>query len=145
MSDNIDDLFGVDSKDPKDIAQKPVNLQATTNQNVPQSTDDDEITYSPARTNNYKASRALATTFKTLSWVSGGIGGLSGLSALGSLGSNDGFGYNFGLAFGIMFLMVGLIFAFIFSFLSESINVMLDIEANSRQAAKTLENLLRAQ
>ena len=30
-------------------------------------------------------------------------------------------------------------------FLSESVNVMLDIEANSRQAAKTLEQLLRSQ
>lgn len=135
MSKKVEDLLGTKGSRSKSSKAKQVQSALV----------DDEITYTPGRTNNYKVSRALANTFKNLSWVSWGLTGLSGFSALVSLGSENALGINFGLYFGILLAILGVLFAFIFSFLSESINMMLDIEANSRQAAKTLEKILRSQ
>jgi len=100
----------------------------------------DEIQYSPSRANNYK-------TIKRISATSGGLAVLLGfLSVLLEIaGLSVTFrGEEAGLYWPIVggFGFASAVFCW---FLSESVNVMLDIEANTRQAAKTLEQLLRSQ
>lgn len=105
----------------------------------------DEITYSPSRVNNYKTIRGISTVLKVIAWLSVGVGVLS---AIGAIGSYDSGGYGGpGIDFYISLLSVfsNFVVAVFFAALSEGINVVLDIEANSRQTAKTLERLLRTQ
>lgn len=109
-----------------------------------QSDNSGEVSYSPSRTNNYKTIRGLSQLFKIVAWISVGIAGIFGLLALGS--SNSGYNgpgpeFYFSLIMVFQFLMVGALMALF----SEGINVFLDIEANSRQTAKTLERILRSQ
>lgn len=107
-----------------------------------------EITYSPSRVNNYKVMRKIAVSLEGLSDLSIGVGLIFTIIVLfvgfGFLSSNNGIGWVFVL-FSLFNVAITLIGKIIFSYLSESINVSLDIEANTRQAAKTLEKLLRSQ
>ena len=103
----------------------------------------DEITYSPARVNNY-------TTIKTVAKLFQGGAILAGLLAIWSLFNAIGayeprYGYSVELFIFGFFFAAGAATALVFAFLSESINVFLDVEANSRQTAKTLERILRSQ
>jgi hypothetical protein len=121
-------------------------------------TTDYVITYSPARTNNYKVLRNLSSILKVAAWLSG-IGSVSivltVLAALiiatGTVISRYGSNYDFswiwilGGFLGSFLFVSGVVSTLLFAFLSESVSVMLDVEANSRQAAKTLERLLRSQ
>lgn len=104
-----------------------------------------EITYSPSRTNNYKTTKGISSFLKLIAWLSVGAGVISALGALSSFDSG-GFGGP-GIEFYVSLISTFSNFtvAIFFAALSEGINVMLDIEANSRQTAKTLERLLRSQ
>lgn len=105
-----------------------------------------EITYSPSRTNNYKTIRAISTVLKGLALLAVVAAALSALGALGSVDElfrRNSFGGGFYLSLTGVFINIAV--ATILAFLSEAINVILDIEANSRQTAKTLERLLRSQ
>lgn len=105
---------------------------------------EDEVQYSPSRTNNYKTIRTISTIFKVLTWISVGLSVIAALGALGSLSSSYyGPGADFYLS--LVFVFYGLASAVVFAFLSESVNVILDIEANSRQTVKALERILRSQ
>ncbi len=113
------------------------------------SLEDVEIVYSPSRITNYKTLKALGAILKTFAYGAGIGGVISIVTALGNSNSTDQFGRSVGLgAEFYLFLVIGVMGIFTalpFAFLSESINVMLDIEANSRQAAKTLGRILKAQ
>lgn len=104
---------------------------------------DIEITYSPSRVSNYSALKNLAKFFKFLAWVLG-LGGIASL--LYSIQFYDGawgrpepeFSVFLSVGLGALFLVIPTMLK------AENINLMLDIEANSRQAAKTLERILRS-
>ena len=108
---------------------------------------DIEITYSPSRITNYAALKKLGQILKILAWIIG-IGGV--LSLFASLGHLDGGGYYSSGPDASFYILLGsgiinLFAAAIFLVFSESINVILDIEANTRQSAKTLGKILDAQ
>lgn len=103
-----------------------------------------EITYSPSRTNNYKTIRGISTVFKGLAWLSVGVAVLSVFGAIDALSNmRNGPGADFYVS--LMFIFYTLSMAVFFAFLSEGINVILDMEANTRQTTKVLERLLRTQ
>jgi len=160
MSDDLNDLLETkpESNKPKTpempkptVAPKPPVAQeknATPTQPIA-SLEDLEIVYSPSRVTNYKTLKALGAILKTFAYGSGIGGVISIVTALGNANSTDRFGryVGFGAEF-YLFLFIGVMGIFTalpFAFLAESINVMLDIEANSRQAAKTLGRILKAQ
>lgn len=146
MSHHIDDLLETNPKKDK------LSSQSAEAQPSPKPTDaspsktslaDIEITYSPSRVTNYATMKTLAKSLKGFAWLVG-IGGV--ISIIRAIGSLDG-GYGSEAELGL-YLVLGVIAFFLagqLSFFSESINVILDIEANSRQAAKTLERLLNSQ
>lgn len=108
-----------------------------------------EITYSPSRTNNYSAARFLSALFKLLAWLFFVLTILSIGGAIYIYGesytsyNNYTLGIDFYLSvFGVLFTLP---MAPIFALLSESISVILDTEANTRQTTKTLERILRSQ
>lgn len=158
MSDNLNELLETKSESNKPKVSETPNLtpestvtqekNATQTQPVPP-VDDLEITYSPARVTNYKTLKAVGTILKAFAYGFGVGGGIIFIvAALGSMG--DFFRWGFaGLGIEVyMSLILGVIGLFTglsFAFLSESINIFLDIEANSRQAAKTLGRILKAQ
>lgn len=105
--------------------------------------EDSEITYSPSRISNYATLKTIAQILKGFAWITG-IGG--GMLIVASFGYSDGM--NGPEAQFYLFLALGVAAFFIAiqsSLFSESINVILDIEANSRQTAKTLERILKSQ
>ena len=100
----------------------------------------DEIQYSPSRANNYKTFKRISAMFMGLAYLLGVLGALLEVAVVGAAfsgGTTPVYGPLLG-GFGF----AGAVFCW---FLSESVNVMLDMEANTRQAAKTLEQLLRSQ
>lgn len=115
------------------------------NTHVNQTNSDIEITYSPSRVNNYRTTKGISAFLKTIAWISVGIGILSIIGAISSFdtGSYRGPGAEFYIS--LISTFSSFLTAISFAALSEGINVMLDIEANSRQAAKTLERLLNSQ
>lgn len=104
----------------------------------------DQITYSPSRTNNYKFIRFLSFSFKMLVLLFLGFSVLSGLVAFRWFESSYST-MTLDVALAIFATFLNIQFAAICAILSEGINVVLDTEANTRQAAKTLERLLRSQ
>jgi len=97
-----------------------------------------EITYSPARVNNYSSIKSVASFFVFAAWLFVIIGSIASTLYL----FNTGFDFiKIGTAF-LIFLLFGTS-AFFFVFSAQSIYVILDIEANSRQTTKTLEKILR--
>ena len=100
----------------------------------------DEIQYSPSRTYNYKAFKRISGMFKSLAYLLGFMGFMLEVAGLGAAFTGEEAGLYWPIVGGLGF--AGAVFCW---FLSESVNVMLDIEANTRQAAKTLEQLLRSQ
>lgn len=107
---------------------------------ISSSPEDTEISYSPSRVTNYKTLKAIGRALKAFAYGSGGGAVLSIISALSNYGAPSSEFYLF-LFLGI----TGILTAITFAFMSESINVILDIEANSRQAAKTLGRILKSQ
>ncbi len=110
-----------------------------------------EITYSPARTNNYRWIRLLAGIFKWLAIISfiGSLFSVVGVNVImNRVGSDSVYAilpsYAI-LSFYAIALFSGLFFTSMFALLSEGINLLVDLEANTRQTAKTLERLLRSQ
>lgn len=136
MSENgsdLDELF-----ETKPSQSQPQPKPTVTQKRLP-----DEITYSPSRANNYRTIKGVAFLFYVGAIISLAIGVLSifgGVTAFEDYGgfSAEIFIYGF-------FFMTGMSISLIFIFLSESVNLFLDIEANSRQTAKTLERILRSQ
>lgn len=128
---------------------------------------EEAITYSPARVNNYRSLKNLATTYNILSYLSffGGlalgalfviVGGVITFQIIDNYDPYYGYDYTVttvlawiaGIPLFILSgasIIGGLLSSFLFVFRAESIHVMLDIEANSRQTAKTLERILRIQ
>lgn len=127
------------------------------------------ITYSPARVNNYRSLKNLATTYNIWSYLSffGGlvlgavfaiIGGLITAQVIDTYEPTYGYADEYtvtailALVAGMPLYILsgasivgGILSSFLFVFRAQSIHVMLDIEANSRQTAKTLERILRIQ
>jgi hypothetical protein len=159
MSDDLNELLetkpeGNKPKSPETpkpvvISKPPTPQENTTPAQPTVSLEDVEVVYSPSRVTNYKTLKALGAILKTFAYGSGIGGIISIVIALGNAGSTDRFGRYVGLgAEFYLFLIIGVMGIFTalpFAFLSESINVILDIEANSRQAAKTLGRILKAQ
>lgn len=107
-----------------------------------------EIIYSPSRVNNYKTIKALGTVFYIGAGISAFLVVLSiaGIIAFATYpGSNPSPDLYIVALLSSIFLVTSLPTILIFIFLAESINVVLDIEANSRQTARTLERILRIQ
>lgn len=108
-----------------------------------------EIKYSPSRTNNYRTTRLLSLLFKLLSWVFLVLTGLAVAGAVFIYGESYNYynNYQLGLEFylAVFAAILTLPMSPIFALLSESINVILDTEANTRQSAQTLERILRSQ
>lgn len=160
MSDDLNELLETkpESNKPKTpetpkpaaVSKPPVPQEKSTTPTQPiASLEDVEVVYSPSRVTNYKTLKALGTILKTFAYGSGIGGIISIVTALGNASSTDRFGryVGFGAEF-YLFLVIGVMGIFTalpFAFLSESINVILDIEANSRQAAKTLGRILKSQ
>jgi hypothetical protein len=115
----------------------PNEQRIFTNPNNSQSSEP-KITYSPARVNNYTSIKSVASFFVFAAWLFLIIGSIASTFYL----FNTGFDLiKIGTAF-LIFLLFGTS-AFFFIFSAQGIYVILDIEANSRQTAKTLEKILR--
>lgn len=123
------------------------NLQTNQLPNQPYS--NSEITYSPSRTNNYRATRFLSALLKLLAWVFFVLTILSIGGAILTYGDSYTSYNNYTLDpyfyLYVFAAFVTLPMSPIFALLSEGINVILDIEANTRQTAKILERILRSQ
>lgn len=104
-----------------------------------------EITYSPSRVNNYKLTKGISTFLKMISFVSAGIAVISVGGAMDAYNSSGYGGPGVEFYLSLISVFSNFTVAIFFVALSEGINVILDIEANSRQTAKTLERLLRSQ
>lgn len=143
MSENrsdLDDLFET----------KPSQTPIQSKPQVSQKPLSDEITYSPSRANNYRTIKSVAFLFyigAIISFVLGAFSLFGIVTAFENavvsfeqygVPSADVFIYGF-------FFMTAMSISLVFVFLSESVNLFLDIEANSRQSAKTLERILRSQ
>lgn len=160
MSDNLDDVFGILPKKKNETAQPakvvmteeyvksaPTTERETKDAYVDEALNtDNEISYSPARTNNYATIKGIAAFFKLCAWLFG-IGFALSLIGIFQALSNRGIQYGapVELLMVIGLAVSSLLFTILFSFSAEGVNVILDIEANSRQAAKTLEKILRSQ
>ena len=107
------------------------------------SSEDAEITYSPSRVSNYSTLKTIAKTLKFFAWVTvlGGIG-----AAGWSINFFDGRGGHPDSEFYLLLIsgVCAIFFAIQLSLTAERINVTLDIEANTRQSAKTLERILKS-
>jgi hypothetical protein len=162
MSDDLNDLLETkpESNKPKSSpsptptptpAPAPPTPKANVSSSIPpvHSIEDTEVSYSPSRITNYKTLKAIGATLKAFAYGSGGGAILSIISALGNTDTTDRWGNYVGLSpefYLFLFLgITGILTSITFAFMSESINVILDIEANSRQAAKTLGRILKAQ
>lgn len=108
-----------------------------------------EMKYSPSRTNNYRTTRLLSMLFKLLAWVFLLLTGLAVAGAVFIYGESYTYYNNYQLGLEFYMAVFGVILTLpmspIFALLSESINVILDTEANTRQSATTLERILRSQ
>ncbi|MBT7783492.1 MAG: hypothetical protein HN741_11295 [Anaerolineae bacterium] len=102
------------------------------------SPEDVEITYSPSRVTNYETLKTIAQILKGFTLITGLGGGVLIIASLNYFREPQFYIF---LALGFTAFFI----AILSSLFSESINVILDIEANSRQAAKTLERLLKSQ
>ena len=158
MSDDLNDLLETkpDSNKPKSSPpQASAAIPPTPKANISTSPppvltpEDSEISYSPSRITNYKTLKAIGATLKAFAYGSGGGAVISIVSALGKTDWTDRWGNYVGPSpefYLFLFLgITGFLTAITFAFMSESINVILDIEANSRQAAKTLGRILKSQ
>lgn len=156
MSDDLNDLLETkpESNKPKSPPpQAPASIppKANISTNLPpvQSSEDTEVSYSPSRITNYKTLKAIGVALKTFAYGSGGGAVLSIISALGKTDWTDRWGNYVGpSAEFYLFLFLGItgtLTAVTFAFMAEGVNVILDIEANSRQAVKTLGRILKSQ
>lgn len=108
-----------------------------------------DITYSPSRTNNYRTARFLSSLLKFLAWLFFGLTILSIGGAIIIYGETYTYRNNYTLGpefyLSVLAVLITLPMAPVFALLSESISVILDTEANTRQTTKTLERILRSQ
>lgn len=144
---NLNELFEIDRAKAQptmetDVPKSKSNTVPEKKPQVEQTLLSSEITYSPSRTNNYKTIRILSGIFRGLAVLSLAAGILATLGLMSALTSRDSDGS--ALLYG-MGVFNGLLFAAWFALFSEGINLFVDLEANTRQAAKTLERLLRTQ
>ncbi|MBA3532999.1 MAG: hypothetical protein H0T73_13830 [Ardenticatenales bacterium] len=139
------DLFSAEEFTNYNTLQAEMDLERRLRENVgitPIISGDKEITYSPSRINNYQAIRVLASSLQGFAWLFAGIAILSILAGLAIFQESRASGNVYLMAFAFV---TSLLSAFTFKFSAEVIYVLLDIEANSRQSAKTLEKILRSQ
>lgn len=166
MPDELDDLLEIPPKrdEPKDQTPpvEPAPVQAAPQAAAPEPTpitvdpfdarqveaapilEDFEITYSPSRVSNYSALKNFAKYFKFQAWVQG-LGGIA--AVIYSIQFYDDNWRRIDPEFWF-FLIIGLsalLGVIPIILVAENINLKLDIEANTRQAAKTLERILKSQ
>lgn len=92
-------------------------------------------TYAPSTyaASSYAALRGIASLCTGLGWLIVGLAGLGAITGLVTITKHDGFAL--GLAIVITSVAVGGFFFIVLRVIAEGISVLLDIEANTRQAA----------